>query len=168
MKGHSNDLVVAFYLNARGFAYAVFEGSSSLVDCGTADAPRRLKTQRSIRRLAFLVDRYKPDAIVIREMPGRSRAHAGFDLAAVVARRRGIRVLALSRAQIRQAFAAVVGMPTRYAIATAIARHIPTFARLLPPPRKIWNGEDKRMGLFDAAALALAFFDDFSGWEASA
>ena len=38
----------------------------------------------------------------------------------------------------------------------------------LPPIRKIWKSEDSRMGLFDAAALALTFFHqrrDPKGWE---
>ena len=30
-----------------------------------------------------------------------------------------------------------------------------------PPPRKPWMSEDRRMGLFDAAALALVFFQSF-------
>jgi|SRR5690348_15036174 hypothetical protein len=50
---------------------------------------------------------------------------------------------------------------TTYCIARAqfIASHIPVFQPLLPPPRKIWNSEDARMSIFDAAALALTFFD---------
>jgi hypothetical protein len=38
-----------------------------------------------------------------------------------------------------------------------IAKHIP-FEQHVPPPRKPWKSEDARMGLFDAAALALVFF----------
>jgi hypothetical protein len=48
---------------------------------------------------------------------------------------------------------------TRYARAQFIASHIPVFRPLLPPPRKIWNSEDARMSIFDAAALVLTFFD---------
>jgi hypothetical protein len=40
----------------------------------------------------------------------------------------------------------------------ARAKHIPAFERHVPPPRKPWMSEDARMGLFDAAALALIFF----------
>jgi hypothetical protein len=102
-------------------------------------------------------------------MPEHAPGDSGLDFGtlAAVSRHTGIRVEQISRTQIKGAFA-IVGMPTRYAIATAIARHIPIFAPFLPPPRKIWNGEDRRMGLFDAAALALTFFGDFSGWEAAA
>jgi hypothetical protein len=39
------------------------------------------------------------------------------------------------------------------------------FAPYAPPIRKIWNGEDRRMGLFDAIALALAFYKNASAEE---
>ena len=64
---------------------------------------------------------------------------------------------AVSRKQIRETFS-YLGSPSRYAIVEAIAKHIPMLASYAPPVRKIWNGEDRRMGLFDAVALALAFF----------
>jgi hypothetical protein len=62
-----------------------------------------------------------------------------------------------SRQQLRQSFE-FLGSPTRYAIVEAIAKHIPLFEPYVPPVRKIWKTEDRRMGLFDAAALALAFY----------
>jgi hypothetical protein len=165
-----NDLVVmSFYPNARGFAYVVFEGPRCPIDWRIVEIPRRYKVQRSISRLTRLVDQYRPDALVLRKMPEHAPGANALDFGAVAAmsRRTGIRVVQVSRTQIKEAFEGIV-MPTRYAAATAIAHHIPIFAPLLPPPRKIWNGEDRRMGLFDAASLALTFFGDFSGWEAAA
>jgi hypothetical protein len=50
-----------------------------------------------------------------------------------------------------------LGLSTRYAIAKSVAKQIPIFAPLMPPARKIWNGENRRMGLFDTTALAPAF-----------
>ena len=50
------------------------------------------------------------------------------------------------------------GVLNKQSLAETIARHIPAFARYLPPPRKPWMSEDSRMSLFDAAALALTFF----------
>jgi hypothetical protein len=43
--------------------------------------------------------------------------------------------------------------------------HIPAFERYVPPPRKPWKSEDARMGIFDAAALALTFFKDEAGGD---
>ncbi|WP_156527887.1 hypothetical protein [Bradyrhizobium stylosanthis] len=49
-------------------------------------------------------------------------------------------------------------MPEQAKTAERIAKHIPAFEQYVPPPRKPWMSEDRRMGLFDAAALALTFF----------
>ena len=51
-----------------------------------------------------------------------------------------------------------MGFANKQVIAGLIAKHIPAFERHVPPPRKSWMSEDARMGLFDAAALALLFF----------
>jgi len=51
-----------------------------------------------------------------------------------------------------------LGSVTKHSIALAIAKRIPAFERFLPRPRKPWQSEDARMGIFDAAALALTFF----------
>jgi hypothetical protein len=51
-----------------------------------------------------------------------------------------------------------MGFANKQMLAGLIAKHIPAFERHVPPPRKPWMSEDARMGLFDAAALALVFF----------
>src|ERR1700728_4555172 len=160
MTGRQNDLVVAVYPNARGFAYVVFEGPLSPIDWGMSDLPAKWKTRRCLHRLSLLLDRYQPDALLLR---GVSNAHRKGSIAALLAaikekaRVRGLFTATVSRKQIREAFA-YLGSPTRRAIVEAIAKHVPTFASYVPPIRKIWNGEDRRMGLFDAIAVALAFY----------
>ena len=47
---------------------------------------------------------------------------------------------------------------SRYMIVEAIARNIPAFEQYVPLRRKIWQSEDRRMGLFDAAAMVLTFY----------
>jgi hypothetical protein len=39
-----------------------------------------------------------------------------------------------------------------------IAKRMPAFEPFQPAPRKPWQSEDARMGIFDAAALALTFY----------
>jgi hypothetical protein len=56
-----------------------------------------------------------------------------------------------------RAFAGV-GVINKRQLAEAVAKHIPAFQRYLPRVRKPWMSEDSRMHLFDAAALALTFF----------
>ena len=62
-----------------------------------------------------------------------------------------------SRAQIRQFFSQT-GAATKDDIAKTVAMWLPEFTPHLPPPRKVWESEDRRMTMFDAVALALTFF----------
>ena len=68
-----------------------------------------------------------------------------------------VRVKSVSRAELKQAFAES-GAGTKYEIAMAIANRFPELAPRLPRFRKPWMGEDYRMSIFDAVALAIAFF----------
>ena len=160
MKAERDGVILAFYPNARGFAHVVFEAPLSPVDWGISDVPRRKgRLDTYVHRLSTLIGRYRPDAVVLREGSpdqGTLDARRWFHAAKALARDNGVPAHALSRKKIRQAFGHLAS-PTRYAIAKAIAGQIPTFAPLLPPARKIWNGEDRRMGLFDAASLALSY-----------
>jgi len=69
----------------------------------------------------------------------------------------GLPVRFFSRNDVRRRFAYLQTV-SKDTIAAAIAKRIPTLGRFLPPPRKLWKSEDARMGIFDAAALALTFF----------
>jgi len=46
----------------------------------------------------------------------------------------------------------------KYEVASALAKQFPTLASKLPPKRKCWQSEDYRMGIFDAAAVGVAYF----------
>ncbi len=161
MTSRQNDLVVAFYPHSRGFAYVVFEGPLLPVDWGMSDLSAKEKTRRCLRRLSALLDRYRPDVLLVREVSkGRAMRRAAKLLTAIEeeARGRGLSTTAISRRQIRETFADL-GSPSRYAIVEAIGKNIPMLASYVPPRRKIWNGEDRRMGLFDAVALVLSYYN---------
>ncbi|MGD1083034.1 MAG: hypothetical protein ABR881_32370 [Candidatus Sulfotelmatobacter sp.] len=167
MKIRRGALVMGFFPNARGYAFAVFEGPLSPVDWGISEMSGSERTQARLRRLSKVLDRNAPDVLVLRGAPPNERLRQLCKAAAALAKSRGIVTFRVSREQVREAFA-YVGSPTRYAIAEAIAKDIQTFAPLLPRPRKIWNGEDRRMGLFDAAALALALIHAQGGASTAA
>jgi hypothetical protein len=154
MKAAPRGRVLAFYPHARGFAYVVFNDQVPL-DWGMSDLRRQRKTAGCVRRLARLLDWYCPRVLIVRDIRRSANAGAFYSICDL-AGERGINVVAVSRRKVQEAFADL-GRPTRYAIAQAIALELPIFAPLMPPPRKIWNGEDRRMGLFDALALMLAF-----------
>jgi hypothetical protein len=48
--------------------------------------------------------------------------------------------------------------PNKYEIACAVAERLPELAPRLAPKRRIWQSEDYRMSIFDAAALGVAYF----------
>jgi hypothetical protein len=158
MRRRQDALILAFYPHARGFSYVVCEGPLSLIDWGMSDIPAKRKSRVCLRRLSALIDRYDPDAVVTRRLPeGR---FAGLSEAIVeLVESRGVIGQIFSRNEIREAFAPL-GLATRYAIAETIAKQIPVLAAYTPPVRKIWFGEDRRMGLFDAAAMALTFYEN--------
>jgi hypothetical protein len=154
-------LVFAIYLNSRGFAFVLFEGPLAPLDWGTVEA-RGDKREKIISRISSLSARYTPHVVVLQDMSpkGTHRPHRIRHLNEAIAKiavRFALPTAFVSRSQVRQYFA-YLGSVSKDAIAAAIAKHIPAFERFLPLPRKPWKSEDARMGIFDAAALALTFF----------
>jgi Holliday junction resolvasome RuvABC endonuclease subunit len=159
--------VLAIYLNTRGFGFVLFEGHLSPVDWGVKELRGPGKHRRSLAGIVTILDRYLPAVLVIQNtsLNGTTRAGRITKLNAAVAEiaeGRGILVHAYSRADVQRAFA-YLGVPNKQSLAEMIANHIPAFERYVPPPRKPWMSEDTRMGIFDAAALALTFFQDGAG-----
>jgi hypothetical protein len=160
-------LVGAIYLNSRGYAFVLFEGMLAPVDWGIVEVRGKDRRPRSMQKAGAFLARYLPDALVLQDMSrtGTHRTHRIRRLnddIAEVAERHCIPVLTYSRTEVRRCFDHL-GAVTKAQIAGEIVRRIPAFERFLPPPRKPWMNEDARMGLFDAAALAVAFFQGDQG-----
>ncbi|SDG43964.1 Holliday junction resolvasome RuvABC endonuclease subunit [Bradyrhizobium sp. Rc2d] len=155
-------LVLSVYLNTRGFAFIVFEGHLSPFDWGIRETRGPRKNNTCLIRITTVFDRYAPDALVIQNTSesGTERARRIRNLNSAIvklAEARGIPVFAYSRDQVRRTFEPY-GCPNKESLAELIAKHIPAFEQYVPPRRRSWMSEDRRMGLFDAAALALVFF----------
>jgi hypothetical protein len=158
----TDDLVLAVYPNTRGFGFVLFEGVLTPVDWGVVRPHGTEKNGSCLTRFEQMVARQRPDVLVLEDMAVEaSRRYARIrDLnqaIAELAAREKILSIQYALARVRDYFAQLSAF-TRYARAEFIAQHIPVFGPLLPPPRKIWNSEDPRMSIFDAAALALTFF----------
>ncbi|HSE37313.1 MAG TPA: hypothetical protein VLG74_08430 [Blastocatellia bacterium] len=167
MRVRRYDLVLSIYLNTRGFAFIVFEGHLSPFDWGIRETRGPGKRQVCRPRITQLFDRYAPDLLVIQDTsPHGTRRVRWISIlnasVAELAEDRGIPVFAYSRDQVRSAFECY-GCPNKQSLAELIAKHIPAFEQYVPPPRKPWMSEDRRMGLFDAAALALMYFQSLGG-----
>lgn len=155
-------LVMSIHLNSRGFAFALFEGPLAPCDWGVIEVRGKHRRQRLLGRIDALLTKYRPDLLVLQDTPrsGTARPHhiRRLNLEVIkAAERHGIPRMSITREKVRRHFS-YLGEPTKDAIAMTIARHIPAFERFLPPPRKAWKSEHARMGMFDAAALALTAF----------
>uniref|UniRef100_UPI00067BCB78 hypothetical protein n=1 Tax=Bradyrhizobium tropiciagri TaxID=312253 RepID=UPI00067BCB78 len=160
-------LILSIYLNTRGFAFIVFEGHLSPFDWAIRETRGPKKNTACLIRITAVFDRYGPDALVIQDTSesGTARARRIRNLncsLANLAKDRGIPVFSYSRDEVRRAFEPY-GCPDKQSLAELIAKHIPAFEQYVPPPRKPWMSEDRRTGLFDAAALALVFFQKAGG-----
>jgi Holliday junction resolvasome RuvABC endonuclease subunit len=158
--------VLAIYLNTRGFSYVLFEGPLAPYDWSVREIRGSEKFVQCLAKIVDMLDRYLPEVLVLQDTSatGTLRAPRIAEINAAIAElaeARGLPVHAYSRDKVREAFWQH-GATTKQAIAEIIAKHIPAFERYLPSPRKPWQSEDARMGIFDAAALALVFFKDGS------
>jgi hypothetical protein len=166
---HRYELVLAIYLTRRGLAFVLFEGSSSPVDWGSRRRDGSEKNSYCLKVARGLFHRYRPDVVVLQDTSwtGTVRSQRILNLNVAIfeaAEQQALPVCAFSRDQVRAAFSHL-SSPTKDAIAEAIAKNIPALKPYLPPRRKRWQDEDARMGIFDAAALALTFFERAVGGE---
>ncbi len=153
--------ILAVFPTTYGFGFVVFEGPLRLVDWGV----KRIASKDHAENLAKIdacVEWFEPDTLVVENIAGggSSKGKRVTRLIRTVvrrARKQRIHIEAFSRDRIRQAFS-VVGAFTKHEIATVIAKDYEVLAPLLPSRRRIWMTEDQRMGVFDAAALALTHF----------
>jgi hypothetical protein len=158
--GHG--FVIAVYPNTNGISFTVFEGAASLVDWGGRGAGYKHSRDRLLNNVSILVEKYQPATLVLQNMNRRGTSRSprirtlNAEIAALAKSRR-IPVCSYARIEVQKAFAPL-GPITKVGIAETIAKQIPALERLVPPPRKPWHSEPRRMGIFDAAALAMTFF----------
>jgi hypothetical protein len=155
-------ITLAIYFSTRGPSFVLFEGTRSPYDWGIFEVRGLRKKAQCERKIMRVFDRYKSDVLVLQNTgpEGTRRASWVTTLNAAMeaeALERGVLVFKYSRADIYATFASAE-FSNKQTLAELIASHIPAFVRHVPPPRKPWKSEDARMALFDAAALALAFF----------
>lgn len=157
----SRELVLALQPSSRGLSYVLFEGPQSPVAWGMKDMRGKKKLSLCFEATTELITNYEPEVLVIENILGSKDCQLGRRkrlqrMTTTYAEGRSLDVYAYTRADIRSCFAES-GAITRREIAQVIAGRIHAFSRL-PPERKLWKSEHRRMYLYDAAALALAYF----------
>ena len=163
---HPQNLVLAVYPFSRGFAFVFFEGPGSPFEWGVKEIKEKHKNTKTVDEIKKLIDRYRPEILVIEDTADggsrrTSRIRKLYRALAHLAAAEYVDLYRYKRNEITQCFASV-GARTKHEIAQAIAMQIPAFAHRMPPFRKPWMSEDPRQSMFDAAALALVFYQQTS------
>jgi hypothetical protein len=157
-----SELVLAIRPCSRGFAFVLFEGPLSPIDWGFREARGGDRNARCLDAARVVIAHGQPDVIALADYaasPGKrsERIKRLHSLIANHATGQSIEVCRYTREQIRVCFKGV-GAVTRYEIAQTIAAQVHAFGHRLPARRKIWEPEDPRMYLFDAAALVMTHY----------
>jgi hypothetical protein len=154
-------LVFAVHPTSKGFGWVIFEDQNAPVGWGISSAKAN-RSATSMRRFQALLDQYHPSVLVLEAFKG-SRTRRGpriQDLAQTMsgfAANRDIDVVVYSRNFVSEQVAENPHA-TRHAIAKSVAGRIPIFRLRMPRERELWQSEDARQCLFDAAALAMTHF----------
>jgi Holliday junction resolvasome RuvABC endonuclease subunit len=154
-------LVIGFQPSSHGFGWAAFSSPLALYDWGLCHAKTN-KNVKCMRRLERILSRLEPRTIVLEafETDGARRSGRVIDLCRAVVSHaidQRIEVAIYPRSQILARFGAV-GARTRQQVAEAVARSFVELRPRLPRPRAAWDAPDRRMALFDAAAVAQTHF----------
>lgn len=154
--------ILGIHPTSERVGWVVFEGPFSPHDWGNIASRGIEKNTRCLKRIEKLFDRFEPDAVVLEAFEKSHSARAdriarlGRAIVAL-AQSRSIEAAVFTRGEVKSCFASV-GAVSRQEVAEAVARVIPAFAHLLPTPRRPWQHEPGRMGLFTAAALILTYY----------
>ena len=155
-------VVLAIHFNSRGFGFVLCDRPLSVLDWGAAEARGPEKVEKINGRVRDLFERYAPDFVVLQDTSytGTPRPRWIRQLnkrASAMAEEQGFETLFFSQEAIRRCFKYLDPI-TKQGIAVEIGKRIPELQRLVPRPRKNWESEQSRMGIFDAAGLAFAFY----------
>jgi len=151
--------VLALDVHPRSFGFVVFEGPNRILDLGIRSFRPGVNAVKipAAKKLLALLDEFTPSAVVIRKrLTSSTKKPKLLSIIERQVRSRGIPVTFITPRDVNRAF---VGFESnKYQVASVLARQFPALASKLPPKRKCWQSEDYRMGIFDAAALGVAYF----------
>ena len=139
---------------SKGFCFAVLEDTERLIDWGCREVTG--DTSFFLRKLGQVIDTYRPDVLVVEE-PAESlkgeKVKDWLTWAEEYAHKRKITSVAVSK-EAFQACTASYGSSKRER-AKRLARLFPELEKLVPPRRKAWKSEKRRIGIFVALERAL-------------
>lgn len=150
--------VMGVHASTKGMGFAVFEGGA-IYDWGTV-VMHGDKNAMALRKLGRLIDRFSPEVLVVEELgraPNRAdRTRKLYVAIGALCAVRGVAFTSKSKAEVCFAFE-LDRSSTRQEVAEAVAFHVGALAPRLPWPRKPWQSESRRMAIFVAASVAMAY-----------
>ena len=154
-------VTLAVFPTARGFGWAALTSPLAPHSGGLVEVSKDMNVE-CLRKIEKLIVDLEPETLVLEAFERRNSARADritklCRAVVALANDRSIEFAIYTRKDIEKCFAGV-GARTRYEIAEAIARHVPALAPRLPNKRKPWTSEDRRMALFNAAALVFTHY----------
>ena len=149
--------VLSIELTAPGFAFAVLEGPERLIDWGG----RQIEGDVSVflLKLGQLVDRYRPDALVLEDPALSRRGERGrkwLAWAEELGNKRSLRLHTIAAQEFRWRVPLI--QKNRHSVAIAIAEQFQQLRPALPKKHKPWQAEPARIAVFVSIARALAAF----------
>ena len=159
---NQNSRILAIDLRARKFGYAVFEEPKRLIDWGSSTYPSgEIGAHVASQRVAVLLKLFHPSTVVIKKdrCTGVRKISVVKDIIKQIRRETASRstpVVLIGHRTISRVFR-IFRVHAKYDIATMLATTFPELLWRLPPKRKIWQGEHRRMGAFDAIAVGFAY-----------
>jgi len=147
---------IGLYPTRQGFAFAVLEARGLLVAWGFARIDNAPDSAFGARVLE-LMKRYSPAVVTVEDGSNQARSEKARRRTArivEIATSRACDVRPISREMVRRALSLSVDATT-YDVATRTAELFDELLQHLPPKRRLWESEDRRMPLFHAVGLAL-------------
>lgn len=156
------ELVLGVHPTVRGLAWVLFEGPGAPIDWGLVYARREINAA-CLDRLNHIVDRYRPETLVMEAFDRRSgrrgpRVRALCEAINRLCEGEAVAIHSYSAQEIRRALALPI-RADRQTIAMRIAEHVRVFVHRAPRPRRAWDPSDRRTALFAAAAVVLTHFE---------
>ena len=162
MKHHS-ERALALDVHPLSFGYCVFEGPDHLIDWGVRSFRRGVNAVKIPMRtkLAWLVDEYQPDIILVITPKTVSPP---LHVIRKVASSAHVQMRLIRHKSFTVGFS---DSHNKHELALAIARRLPSLLPYIPPKRKPWKPEHYRTSIFTAAAIGLLHYDGIASGNRS-
>ena len=156
-----NKTILALFPNRWGIGYAIFNTPKDLVDYGIGYV-QHVNNKRSITRVKKYLDYYKPDIVLIRNIPHSSvikckRTNKLINTISEIVTQKGLGIHHYSRTQIKDVFQQF-DVSSKFEISKKIIEWFPSLEARAIPKRKKWMTENSNMGIFDAISLGITHF----------